>query len=305
MSEERQMTVLDERPMTLERYEAMQAIISQEVPSHAVKRRKGRGGKTFSYVGHAYVTRTLNEALGFHGWSFEALPETLRLLSDGGYGIFVRLTVHLPDGHVVTKVEYGEKEFLAGMLEGDLIKSAVSDGLCRAAMRLGLGLSLYEDIEKLTPEIVLSRLCAYAKNQAGWSPNQTKKFLKGKDYSSTNIVEGYDQAYRDLAEALGKTEAETFEEEPEPEEEPAKDPLVEAAEELGGEAARINGRKINFVKFYELTQKELGMGGSAAKEILEQVWRQTWMYKPEAELLEVLRKWMETDDHEALIASYQ
>ena len=52
--------------------EAQRSIIEQRTPGDAVRTRKGRGGKQFRYVTHAYVTRTLNQAFGW-AWDFEVL----------------------------------------------------------------------------------------------------------------------------------------------------------------------------------------------------------------------------------------
>lgn len=145
--------------------EAQFAIISGRTPKSVIKRRPGKGGKTFSYVPHGYVTATLNKAFGFH-WSFDIMPngkgdfythfpaepEQSRSASIVVIG---KLTVyvHDPDDRskvlaVIEKTSTGEKEVIKGMSWGGMLKSAESDALKKAASRLGIGLDLYwQDVD--------------------------------------------------------------------------------------------------------------------------------------------------------------
>lgn len=203
--------VWDEDQNALKRWQAMDTILSQEVPKEAIKSRPGRGGKTFKYVTHGWVTGVLNDAFGFD-WDFEALPETLRL-NEKGAGIFCRLTVR-KGSQPVTKVEYGEKETVPGMLEGDLIKSAISDGLRRCAMRLGIGLSLYGG--DMTAQDVKNMLVAYAVRHLKWDARKTFDYLKEKGFSAADLLPRSDEMYRELAAAAGHKDVEEPFDEPPP-----------------------------------------------------------------------------------------
>jgi len=248
-------TVIDqavEEGRTLSKEAAVQAIITQNLPAHYLSKRKGRGGKEFTYVKHGRVTQILNRAFGFR-WSFEALPETLRELKDGGYGIFGRLTVPICE-EMVTKVEFGTKDFMKGMEDGDLIKSAVSDALRRCAMRVGVALSLYVEDDVLTPAQVMTQLCTFAKNKAQWTPDQVRTFLKGKGYTAETLVEMQNDAYKDLASKIAEGSEETLDEpkeETQLEEADTIADIVETAEkELGAEqvsATSATGQKVNFI----------------------------------------------------------
>jgi hypothetical protein len=138
-------------------------ILRGRTPRKHIKTRPGKGGKTFSYVEHGYVTKVLNTAFGF-AWSFEILPQ-----GDGNYFVYLppverdgermrpgsvlvhgKLTVHVhnPDNPAevlatIIKTSTGEKEELKGMTWGGHLKSAESDALKKAASRVGIALDLY------------------------------------------------------------------------------------------------------------------------------------------------------------------
>lgn len=204
--------VVENASLALQHEEAIQAILTGEIPKSAIRERAGRGGKTFRYVDHGHVTQILNRAFRL-GWSFQAMPETLTVTPEGA-GIFGRLIVYGPRYDLET-VEFGWKDASSakGMQKGDMIKSAVSDSLRRCAMRLGVGLCFYTNEEEPTANEILGQLVAFAKNNLDWTKNETAKFLKEHGFSSENIVERLGEAYHLLAEQAGKTQPEaTFEE---------------------------------------------------------------------------------------------
>lgn len=130
--------------------DGLRNILTQETPPEVVKKRKGKGGKVFSYVEHAWVTRQLNTAFNW-GWSWEVVEwQILPSLSDA-LEVFVlgRLTVHTPNGDIV-KMQFGTKEVNRNkqtgtpLSLGDDLKAASSDGLKKAASLLGLALDLYK-----------------------------------------------------------------------------------------------------------------------------------------------------------------
>lgn len=147
--------------------EAQFAIVQGRTPKTAIKRRPGKGGKTFSYVPHGYVTAQLNRAFGFD-WDFEVLSngngnyydvlESCVTKSSSGKDVITpksivvigRLTIRIRNPKnlsqviaTISKTSTGEKEFVPGMTWGGMIKSAESDALKKAATRLGIALDLY------------------------------------------------------------------------------------------------------------------------------------------------------------------
>jgi len=127
---------------------ALRAIMTQTTPKSAVKTRKGRSGKTLSYVSHDWVTRQLNEAFNWQ-WSFDVLDEMLFPNKEEPKQIVVKgqLTVH-NDGVEIIKTQFGGsdvKRFKTGELMdlGADFKAASSDALKKCASLLGLALDLY------------------------------------------------------------------------------------------------------------------------------------------------------------------
>lgn len=138
--------------------EAQRAILTQATPPHIVKRRVGKGRKTFSYVEHAWVTEQLNLAFGWN-WDWEIVEWRLFPSPADATECMVlgRLTVRTERGSIV-KQQFGSKDnlrskegYLAVTL-ADALKSASSDALKKCASLLGLALDLYsEDIDRYVP----------------------------------------------------------------------------------------------------------------------------------------------------------
>lgn len=156
--------------------EAQFQILQGRTPEKYKKKRPGKGGKTFTYVPHGYVTAVLNKAFGFD-WDFRIVPidgSNLFLYMEGKKSgdkqkasvlVHGELTVRIHDKKgrliaTITKTSTGEKEAIKNMSWGSLVKSAESDAFKKAASRLGIALDLYwqdadEDYipaEKLTPK---------------------------------------------------------------------------------------------------------------------------------------------------------
>lgn len=154
--------------------EAQYRILCGRTPRNAILTRPGKGKRTFNYVSHAYVTCQLNKAFGFN-WDVKTLPwgngDYYRYIPpkhgpdrngkevkyhNGSYLVQVELTLRImrlrqpanPDSGfelvaTIVKTATGEKEELRGMTPGGHVKSAESDGLKKAATRLGVALDLY------------------------------------------------------------------------------------------------------------------------------------------------------------------
>jgi len=140
-----ELTTVDGAALT----EAQTAILTQKTPRAVIKHRPGPGGKKLSYVEHAWVTSTLNQAFGW-AWSWDIVEWRL-MPEDFPVEVFVlgKLTIHTARGDLV-KSQFGSsaiKRNRAGepLSIGDDLKAASSDALKKTASLLGLALDLYSD----------------------------------------------------------------------------------------------------------------------------------------------------------------
>jgi len=129
--------------------DSLRNILTQQTPPDVIKKRKGKGGKTFSYVEHAWVTSQLNTAFNW-GWSWEIVEWLILPTPAEATEVFVvgRLTVHIPNGDI-TKMQFGtavvKRDRQDNILSlGDDLKAASSDALKKTASLLGLALDLYK-----------------------------------------------------------------------------------------------------------------------------------------------------------------
>lgn len=110
-----------------------------------VQTREGPGGRTLSYVSHAYVRQRLNEIFGIAMWSFElsGMP-TLVEGTTNEYHAHGTLTI-LETSAKYADVGHGKPIGNAPTDHDQLPKTAASDCLKRCAFSLGdqYGLSLY------------------------------------------------------------------------------------------------------------------------------------------------------------------
>ena len=152
--------------------DAQLRILMEGTPEYAIKHRPGRGGMTFRYVQHGYVTDQLNKAFGFD-WDFRILPvdEGKRFLLTTteeqfwnnklqkmvtkpmrNISVYGELTVRIhspkPPYEVlatIVKPGFGSQNWEATIEFGDALKGAKSDALKVAAHELGIALDLYWD----------------------------------------------------------------------------------------------------------------------------------------------------------------
>lgn len=148
--------------------------LGRNTPTEYVRKRKGGGGKTFSYVPWGYVARVLNEVFG-PTWSLTYDPEKdvkhmalpplpAREPSGTTPGrpqtpreeVMVTVTLTTPFGTQTATASHTYFPDNDAILYGDVIQSAVSKALRRAAARLGVGLDLYlqDDADDFTDGIV-------------------------------------------------------------------------------------------------------------------------------------------------------
>src|SRR5438105_12542755 len=97
--------------------EAQTDFLLQRTPPHEVKHRQGRGGVTYSYVEHSYVTELLNKVFNWD-WDFEVTDK--QILEDEVM-VEARLTVRTPNGQTIVKTQFGGadiKRFTSGPKNG-------------------------------------------------------------------------------------------------------------------------------------------------------------------------------------------
>lgn len=105
---------------------------------------RSQAGRTFSYITARTVQNRLDNVLGPENWWNRFIP--------GEKSVLCELTIRLPDGSTLTKVDAGG---YAGMSDaGDDEKSGMSDAFKRAGVMLGIGRYLYLDG---VPEFVAER----------------------------------------------------------------------------------------------------------------------------------------------------
>ncbi|MDQ4075235.1 MAG: RAD52 family DNA repair protein [Chloroflexota bacterium] len=184
------------------------AILTQRTPTYAIKQRQGRGGMTFSYVEHAWVTEKLNEAFGFN-WQWEVVEYRLFPDDQDAQEVTVlgKLTVKTAGGDTVTKMQFGSsdvKRTKQGNIIsiGDDLKGASSDALKKCASLLGLALDLYSrDVTRYIPP-VLCDVCgdqiesterSDAEHIAAWTQRHTGKAR------CASCFESYQQAEQEAA----------------------------------------------------------------------------------------------------------
>ncbi len=94
-----------------------------------------KGGKRMPYITARSVMNRLDYTVGVENWWDRYVP--------GEHSVMCELTIRLPDGSTITKVDAGA---YAGMSDpGDDDKSGFSDALKRAAAKFGVGRYLYGD----------------------------------------------------------------------------------------------------------------------------------------------------------------
>jgi len=108
--------------------------LSAPIPREEVKL-LGKGGKKMPYVTARTVMNRLDAVVGPENWWDQ--------YTAGESSVECRLTIRLPDGDTVTKVDAGA---YAGMADqGDDDKSGYSDAFKRAAVKFGVARELYGD----------------------------------------------------------------------------------------------------------------------------------------------------------------
>lgn len=102
-----------------------------------VKQRTGKSGQPFDYVTARTVMNRFDDIVGWDNWWDE-----YREIADG---VLCRITVRLPDGHLISKEDAGGYPDSHGLSEEDTEKAGYSDAFKRAAVKFGVGRYLYQD----------------------------------------------------------------------------------------------------------------------------------------------------------------
>jgi hypothetical protein len=111
------------------------AALARPFEAHEVKIRAAAGGRQLHYITARTAMNRLDEVVGPEFWWDEYIP--------GNDSVMCRLTITMPDGRHVTKMDAGG---YAGMADaGDDDKSGFSDAFKRAAAKFGVARYLYRD----------------------------------------------------------------------------------------------------------------------------------------------------------------
>jgi hypothetical protein len=193
--------------LTSEVLQAMETLSTGEVPADAVKEHPGKGGKTFSYISHIYVTQQLRRAFG-PLWSMKV--QSYQLFTDGAVAL-VTLILKIPTDNGFIENEITEVGAFDGgggkMASPMMVASAVSRGLVKCVMRrFGLGEEFYgADEFELTVEEAWARLKASGIRE-GLTESQILDVIKGLGITRENIVDRYLEAWKAIYSESHKVE---------------------------------------------------------------------------------------------------
>jgi hypothetical protein len=120
------------------------AALSKEFDPSVIQMKPGSNRKPATrYVSHGSVTKRLNAVCP--GWSSRVV-ETHTYLNTAGVLVCAAVTLELTIPGVGSRVEVGTANQPRGF--GDDLKNAMSDALKRCAMRFGVALDLWEDMDE-------------------------------------------------------------------------------------------------------------------------------------------------------------
>lgn len=149
VSQEDQIFSMFSGNMSAERARALSILLGGNVPSGAIRKHPGFGGKTFYYIDHIWITNALRTAFGAF-WSFEASEATIEADGTATAKGTLKVKVPNPEGEPLEMVftEYGACNIKDGMTLANKKLSAVSRALARCAMRaFGIGQEFYTSVD--------------------------------------------------------------------------------------------------------------------------------------------------------------
>ena len=190
--------------------EGANSLATKVIPASAVKKRPGKGGQTFDYVKHTWVTEVLQNTLS-HLWSFDVLNWEIFNDSKPNVAVLCKLSVNIPlqsGGFLERSVtEVGAFEDGTGkMPTAMMVAAGASRGLCRCVMRMfGLGIQFYKDTDDptSTPDGAWTALRTFAKNKGHDNPDEIAAALKESGISSSELVDRFEEAYAIVASLVG------------------------------------------------------------------------------------------------------
>lgn len=142
--------------------------LDSKIPADAVSKRDGGRGMKLSYLEGWYVRDRLNKTLGQGNWSYtsnvapvlnDIVPSERGDRARVAYVSNVSLSVQLPNGSGATFSDVGYGDGLdsnPGKAHELAVKEAVTDGLKRCAINLGMsmGLALYDKTQENVEDAV-------------------------------------------------------------------------------------------------------------------------------------------------------
>jgi hypothetical protein len=193
---------VDNDLLSAEVLHALETLSTGTIPREAVKEHPGKGGKTFKYVSHIWVTQQLRRAFG-QLWSMRV--QSYQVFADGAVAL-VTLVLKMPTGSVHGMPTFLENEITeVGAFDGGggkmgapmMIASAVSRGLVKCVMRrFGVGEEFYgADEFEITAAEAWDRLSS-AFLKEGLTKEKILEVLKLIDINRDNIVERYLEAWK-------------------------------------------------------------------------------------------------------------
>ena len=307
----------DTSAMDAKRLAALNALVSGKVPARAISTRKGRAGKTFSYLKHIYGNDLLRDAFGYM-WGYEVLE--VQVYDDHSAIALVRLTMYIPQGNgqyleIPTTTVGAHEDVTSKMCSAFMAASAASRGLCKCLMRrFGVGREFYGDGIALSPAGAWATLKEFGARRKITEESIAAK-MKELGIAGEELVDRFQEAY-DAVSTM----------EPGPDE---PDEVLEVAKDLGAEVRGgapgprpaeqdvdvgdlLPGRqaaKHNFETLYKWCTDEAGLSRSDdARSIWDEVCgKGAWLAHDDATLREIIAAWLavRTDDEkEALKEHY-
>jgi hypothetical protein len=178
------------------RYADLFAALAAPFETHEVKIRAAAGGRQLHYITARTAMNRLDNVIGPINWWDEYVP--------GANSVMCRLTIRLPDGSTLTKVDAGG---YAGMADqGDDDKSGFSDAFKRACAKFGVARYLYRD-----------GVPNYAMENHGEVPGEPA----GRPQERSPAGGQYDRAIGRQDAPRGRQEAQTRQERPQSNQSPA------------------------------------------------------------------------------------
>ena len=190
------------------RLQAISALSSSVVPDFAVKTHPGKGGKTFSYITHVWVSAQLNEAFG-QAWGMDI--KSTEMFDDGSVAAVVQVYIDFTrrDGSAYRRTVSEVGTFDGGggkMSKANMIASAVSRGMVKCCFRLfRLGESLYDDLPDPTLKSSWESIAKMGQKR-GLTLNQIKEALKTNGIKYEQLLEQFVVAWRVVYDASNKKE---------------------------------------------------------------------------------------------------